>query len=122
MVVSAKAGNENTFKKFFSPDTDTLNILISAANHIYYYDSPIAEHDSNFKACSARDIRYLILLARDEAKKKGDSLIIVLKIQEAKALNDGSKRAVEYIRKQPGYMEGELTWWEKRLKELTEKP
>src|SRR5438552_1717988 len=78
--------------------TDTLNILFSASNHIFYYTSPMAEDGSNFKFIIANNIRDILFLCSQEAKEKNHSLIIMLKMQDEKSLNESSKNAIVYIK------------------------
>lgn len=120
-IVLAKANHEDATKQMPLQSSDTLNILISAANHVYYYPSPLAEDASNFKVMFATQVDNVIHFAKYESKKKDHSLTILLKIQKVKALDDESKQAVELIKKQPGYKKSQLTKWEKKLIELTEK-
>ena len=121
-VGSAKAGHGCILTRLPSKDNDTLNFLVSAGNKFYYYDSPLADDKSNFKLTPPRFAEGIIRLFRTEAKANGDSLVVTIKIQEENSLNEISRKAIELISKQPGYQKMELTAWEKRLLELTEKP
>ncbi|HET6996283.1 MAG TPA: hypothetical protein VFI06_14920, partial [Chitinophagaceae bacterium] len=60
LAVHAGAGNF-VVKNGQVETPDTLNILISAANHVYYYTSPMAEDASNFKAIGANNIHAILL-------------------------------------------------------------
>jgi hypothetical protein len=99
---------------------DTLNILFSAANNIFYYTSPLEADASNFNVIDARHIYDCILLAQNKAKQKNHSLIIVLKIQKEKALNEDSKGAIEMIKRQANYKQDKLSATERQLIKLTE--
>ena len=108
----AKTGESFLKKTFFIQD-DTLNLLISAAGNVFYYDSPLAEDGSNFKWIAAKDIKDVILLFEQEAKQKGHSLVVVIKTAP-------SKKAGDIARRYPNYTRGKWTETEKELIKLTE--
>jgi hypothetical protein len=60
---------------------DSLNLLFSFSNHIYYYITPLAEDASKFKVPLARDFRCPTVVARNETGKS-DSLVTLSKITE----------------------------------------
>jgi hypothetical protein len=116
--------NANTNTSVFLKDTsiqkmDTLHIMISEANYIYYYKEPLQSDASNFNVTNHRGVRSVIQLHADEAKNQNHKLIILLKIQKLSALNESSKSAIDFIKKQ-NYNQVDLKEVEKELIRITE--
>jgi hypothetical protein len=122
MAVAAHARANNGHVKNSQGDTtDTLNILFSTTSHIYYYTVPMAEDGSNFKSINANNIRDILFLGSQEAKEKNHSLIVMLKIQDEKSLNESSKKAIVYVKEHSNYGQSKLSELEKQLILVTEK-
>ena len=102
--------------------TDTLNILFSATNHVYYYDSQLRPENCcpNFKSSNARDIEEVVRMFSAEARKKERSLRILVKIQNEKTLNKDLRKVTDFISKQIGYRKATLTEIEVELIRITE--
>jgi len=99
--------------------TDTLHVMISKANHIYYYQNKLMEDASNFMTQSSRGIRIIIDDLIRSSKSSGHHLIILLKVANEKLLDESSKRVVEYI-KTKSYQLRKLSSVEKWLIKKTE--
>ena len=83
--------------------------------------SPMAEDGSNFKSINANNIRDILFLGSQEAKEKNHSLIVMLKIQDEKSLNESSKKAIVYVKEHSNYGQSKLSELEKQLILVTEK-
>ena len=99
---------------------DTLNIMISEANYIYYYNEPLQPDASNFGIVDHIQVNTLIAIYIEEAKRKDHQLMIFLKIQQQSSLNENSKKAMDYI-KQWNYKKVNLKEVEKELIRITER-
>jgi hypothetical protein len=119
MATHASINNRHV-KNSQEEGNDTLNILISASNHLYYYTNPMAGDGSNFKVIDAKHIRDVLLLASQEAKEKKHSLIVMLKIHDEKSLSESSKKAIAYVKEHSNYIQNKLSEIEKQLIRITE--
>jgi hypothetical protein len=99
---------------------DTLHILISKENKIFYYNGHLQEDASNFKTGTATSVKDWVKFSTDESKQRHHQLLIVLKIQSTPALNENSNQLVEFIKKQPNYKQAKLSEVEKELIRITE--
>jgi len=100
---------------------DTLFVLISEANYIYYYDNELQPDASNFMITSSGGLKSIVYRFREEAKEKGKLLTIILKVQQKSALNDSSKQAAEFLKTHTDFKQyGRLKEVEKELIRITE--
>ena len=113
-VIANKVSTDTTKKM------DTLNIMISEANYIYYYNEPLQPDASNFGIVDHIQVNTLIAIYIEEAKRKDHQLMIFLKIQQQSSLNENSKKAMDYI-KQWNYKKVNLKEVEKELIRITER-
>ena len=119
IFIASFAPGNNLGKASIFGQADTLHIMISEANNIYYYDNTLKEDASNFMSTNPKGIRNVIYSFANEAKGKGHQLIILLKIQKQSALNESSKKVVDYIRQQ-NYRQVNLLPVEEELIKITE--
>ena len=101
-------------------EIDTLTIMIAESNHLYFYDNFLVEDASNFMSTTSKGIESWINHFLNESKQKNHRLVILLKIQKESALNESSRKAIGYIKKQ-NYKQGDLKEVEKELIRLTER-
>jgi hypothetical protein len=99
---------------------DTLHILISKENKIFYYNGRLQQDASNFKTGTATSVKDWVKFSSDESKQRHHQLLIILKIQSTPALNENSKQFVEFIKKQLNYKQAKLSEVEKELIRITE--
>ena len=118
--VASFASGHNLDKDSAIVKTDTLHILISKENFIYYYDNTLMPDASNFKVTNWRGLRNIIYMFTDESKQKGHELIILLKIQKQSALNEGSRKAIDEV-KHKNYKQVDLLPMEEEIIGVTEK-
>jgi len=101
---------------------DSLTILISEANGIYYYNNELEPDASNFNASSSllSKVKELISRFQNESKEKRKNLLIIVKVQKTSALSSGTKTIIDYIKQQPHYKLAAMKEVEKFLINATE--
>lgn len=99
--------------------TDTLTVLISRKNFIYYYENSLAEDASNFKA--AGNYKGIVNVIRAfQYEHIQDSLIYLLKIQNPHRLTDETRKIAGLIISQNNSRKEEFSQSEVDIIRLTE--
>jgi hypothetical protein len=63
-------------------ETDTLHVMISEKNNIYYYQNELSEDAINFLSTSAKGLRIVVEDFLRSAKAAGHKSVILLKIMK----------------------------------------
>lgn len=122
---NSKPNDSGSAKNTAFKDYDTLTLIFAASNYVFYYDNElrIDANGNNFKSISANNskgIKAILQLFENEAAKKKENLLVLLKIQDVGKLNDASKTSVDLIKTKYFFKEKELTEVEKTVVKITE--
>lgn len=105
-----------------SKNYDTLTVMYAASNYVYYYDNELSvdEKSNNFHQTTNKGIKDVLLLYTDRSKKKGEKLLVILKIQAPEKLNAYSKAAIALLKANYFYKEEKFNEVEPLLISMTE--
>ena len=119
LLISVISENALSKNQVFA-ETDTLHVMISEKNNIYYYENELIEDASNFISASAKGIRIVVEDFSRNSKAAGHKSVILLKIMKESSLDKLSKDAIDFI-KQKNYKQVPLREVEKQLIIITER-